>query len=547
MTTTPQFCPVGKQVDVCESEATALLVLGGAGTGKTVTAAAAARAHLLRRDAAATARAARDRVLFLTFSRTAVTQILSRSKGILRDVADRVDVLTFHGLAWQLLCDFGRYIGHRERPTLRGEAENKLFQKDPNVLSYQDLLPEALKVLRLPQIGPLAQRRWSLVVCDEFQDTDSEQWTLLELLTACGNRLLLLGDPNQMIYDKLPGRTGVGPERLAVALNRPGAVQITLPLGSYRDPTQLLPTVAQAVHQRNFTHPSLAEAVTNGRLRIITGIDEQPAIDEVAAAIGENREHGAHTIGIFLHGNEPTATMSAALTERGVDHVAVGLAESYGEALNTFTAMLQFAAGTITWNHVLVRMAVFYTSTVRSKNAPNLAVAIGTGQASGLLATRLDELRTALSDAADLDTAAHIATTAWPALGLDRGHRQWHRAAAEVTRLITLSGHALDAVTRQVETIRLESFTDVDAGDHAAIQVMNLHQTKGREADAIIAVFHPNDYHGNETEPFDSASRLLYVVLTRARHRVTLLLPTNPHPLVAPFTTLPTDHETLTT
>lgn len=538
MTTTHRFRPIGKQRDVRDSKAPTLLVLGGAGTGKTVTAAAAARAHLLRRDADAPVGAARDRVLFLTFSRTAVTQILARSKGILRDVADRVDVLTFHGLAWQLVCDFGRYVGHSERPTLRGEAESKLFQEDPTVLSYNDLLPEALKILRLPHIGPLAQRRWSLVVCDEFQDTDSEQWTLLERLTEVDNRLLLLGDPNQMIYDKIPGRKGVGPERLAAAVARPDATQIPLPLGSYRDPTQLLPTVAEAVRQRDFTHPSLAEAVANGRLRIVTGVDAHPAVDEVCAAIDESREQGANTFGIFLHGNEPTAAMSAALTERGVDHVAVGLSESYGEALSTFMMMMQFAAGMTAWDNVLVRMAVFYTSTARSKYAPELAFIIGRGQAEGLLATRLDELRVALSDAPDLDAAAHIAATGWPTLGLNRGHRQWRRAAAEVIRLMAVSGHVLDAVSRQVETMRMESFTDVDAGDQAAVQVMNLHQTKGRESDAIVAVFRPNDYYGNESEPFESASRLLYVALTRARQRVSLLLPNSPHRLVAPFVAL---------
>ena len=76
MTMTRRFSPIGKQRDVRDSEAPTLLVLGGAGTGKTVTAAATARAHLLRRDADAPAGTARDRVLFLTFSRTAVTQIL---------------------------------------------------------------------------------------------------------------------------------------------------------------------------------------------------------------------------------------------------------------------------------------------------------------------------------------------------------------------------------------------------------------------------------------------------------------------------------------
>jgi DNA helicase-2/ATP-dependent DNA helicase PcrA len=42
--------PKGKQVDIITSTAPVLIVLGGAGTGKTTTAVAAARAHLEAAD-----------------------------------------------------------------------------------------------------------------------------------------------------------------------------------------------------------------------------------------------------------------------------------------------------------------------------------------------------------------------------------------------------------------------------------------------------------------------------------------------------------------
>jgi DNA helicase II / ATP-dependent DNA helicase PcrA len=538
MSTISGFRPTSWQRAVRDGEAPTLLVLGGAGTGKTVTAAAAARAHLMRRDATAGGGASRDRVLFLTFSRTAVSQILNRSKGVLGDVADRVDICTFHGLAWQLIRDFGRYIGCGARPSLRGEAESKLLKADPTVLSYDDLLPEALKVLTVPHIGSLTQRRWSLVICDEFQDTDDQQWKLLESLTETGNRLLLLGDTNQMIYDSFLGWKGVGPQRLAAARARPGIRTIDLPLGSHRDPTQLMPTVGEAARLRNFSHPSFKHAIAAGRLRILTGIDDDPAVDAVCEAIHASRQKGARTFGIFVHGNEPTASLSAALTEKGLDHVTVGLSESYGEALKAFIMMLRFATGQATWDDVLVRLAVFYTSTIRSKQAPEIAFAIGQDRTVGLLGRRLAELRTELSQAHGIDTAAHTAATSWPQLDLHRGVRAWRRATAEVTRLVTTAGGevgALDAVQRQIDAIHAESLIEIDTGEKSPIQVMNLHQTKGREADAIIAVFRSADYHGKEQEPFEGASRLLYVVLTRARNHVTLLLPTSPHPLVAPF------------
>lgn len=51
------------------------------------------------------------------------------------------------------------------------------------------------------------------------------------------------------------------------------------------------------------------------------------------------------------------------------------------------------------------------------------------------------------------------------------------------------------------------SFTEIDAGDTAPVQVMNLHQAKGREADAVIIAFRNNDYHATAGEPFPTLSR----------------------------------------
>ena len=69
---------------------------------------------------------------------------------------------------------------------------------------------------------------------------------------------------------------------------------------------------------------------------------------------------------------------------------------------------------------------------------------------------------------------------------------------------------------------------------------MGLYQTKGREADATVIVLRSNDFYGPERyEPFESGSRLLYVVLTRARQKtVVLLLGENIRPLIAPLAKL---------
>jgi DNA helicase-2/ATP-dependent DNA helicase PcrA len=53
---------------------------------------------------------------------------------------------------------------------------------------------------------------------------------------------------------------------------------------------------------------------------------------------------------------------------------------------------------------------------------------------------------------------------------------------------------------------------------------MGLYQTKGREADATVVVLRSNDFYGTEPYPFPVGSRLLYVVLTRARNKTIMLL-----------------------
>jgi hypothetical protein len=55
------------------------------------------------------------------------------------------------------------------------------------------------------------------------------------------------------------------------------------------------------------------------------------------------------------------------------------------------------------------------------------------------------------------------------------------------------------------------------------VQLINLHQTKGPEADAIVILYGDDDSHGYDDEPFVEGSRLLYVILTRARTEVTVI------------------------
>ncbi len=526
-----------EQRQVVASREPTLLVFGGAGTGKTTTALWAARDELERPETPVY-----KRVLFLTFSRTAVAQIRSRAHGVLTGIGDRVEVLTFHGLAYRMVRDFGRFAGRGVgAPVVRGETAVKLLQRAPGDIEYDEFVPLALELLSGSAIGDLLADRWSLVVCDEFQDTDDAQWALLEFLGRTA-RLLLLADPNQMIYT-FRADEGVGPARLVLATARPGARTFTLPSASLRDPSQVLPSAAEAVRQRRFGAPVLADAVRAGRLLVYHEVDQDRLAEVVTEHITALGEQGCATVGVYAQRNTATAELSAGLTALGVEHAPVGFPEAYGEALSAMAAMLAFAAGAGEWDEVMLRFATFLTASDRGKSPPILAYAFADQQGlPGPVAARVDELRLGLSECDDvLGDGVILAARAWTHLLMTGGHRHWWRAAATFGAVVARAHGLGDVemtvarVDEEVIALRSASLVDLDAGDDAPVQVMNFTQTKGREADASVLVFRSDDWFGTAGEPFEEASRLLYVAMTRARQKVVVLLPPWPHDLVAPF------------
>ncbi|MHB8498968.1 MAG: UvrD-helicase domain-containing protein [Acidimicrobiales bacterium] len=529
------------QQDVADQTRPTALVLGGAGVGKTTTALWAARRELT--DHGHRIRPAPDhRSLFVTFSRTAVAQIRRRAGGVLTGIADAVEILTFHGLAYRLLCAFGSFVGIDGTPTLAGEARGRLVEPDEaeTQLTYNDLIPGALRLLETP--GPIAEivkARWSLVICDEFQDTDEEEWKLLQILGSKA-RLLLLADPNQMIYTF---KDGVSEARLDAARARPGFVEHTLPPGSHRDPTQVLPDAAVDVRWRRFDAPAVRRAVEDSRLVVYAHVSDgdDDRAESIGAEVARLRGMGHATIGIYAKTNNDAAGLSAALTEIGVEHVPIGFSEAYGESVSAMVDMVRYARGDAEWVDVRTALGVTLTASVRGSKAPPLAVAIRDDEGlPGQLELRLQSLRGDLDAAGDdLGRATIAATCSWQLLSLASGRRAWSRAARTFTSLSArsqrLGADPVGNLVSAAQGMRNASFVELDSGDSGAIQLMNFHQTKGREADAVILSFSSADYYGRGGEPYDEASRVLYVSMTRARRRVLVMLPSDPHPLVAPF------------
>lgn len=527
------FEPTAGQRFVIDSTQPLLVVLGGAGTGKTTTACAAARAHLERQETP-------DRVLFLSFSRASVSRVLQRARGVIGPWASHVEVTTFHALAWSVVRRFGPILGH-QNPTLRPPAYHRLLN-DPDSLEYDDLIPLALDVMQASEaVRRHMQRRWGLVIVDEYQDTDDLQARLVEAISPRSRRIFR-GDPNQCIYT-FRSADGVRAERIeeaALAAGAEGVVQ--LPPASHRDPTGLIPAIAQAIMLREFEHDAIKEGLRSDRLVVESVVEPDDEAEAVAVCVRALIEENL-SVGIYCHHNDMLASLSDRLQDEGIDHDIAGLSDALSLALLAQVEMCAYAGEQSEWSQVLQSLAVFVASAHRGSQVPPLARNILRG-GSGALARSLQALQASLDDTS-FEVAVTVAAAAHSDVGLPNKAKAWKQASALLrpmaarARRISDTRRAVLALAQDAAGAASGLLTDI-ADDPGDVQLMNLHQTKGREADATIVVLRATDFFGNnERHPYVNTSRLLYVVFSRARHRVVLLLVGRGHPAqVAPLASL---------
>jgi exodeoxyribonuclease V beta subunit len=80
-------------------------------------------------------------------------------------------------------------------------TELEVRKRRAGVFTYDDMLSRLARAVE-PKGSAAAERmraRWSVVLVDEFQDTDPVQWAVLEHAFSGHARLVLIGDPKQAI------------------------------------------------------------------------------------------------------------------------------------------------------------------------------------------------------------------------------------------------------------------------------------------------------------------------------------------------------------
>jgi DNA helicase-2/ATP-dependent DNA helicase PcrA len=328
-----------------------LLIVAGAGTGKTMTLAARV-AHLIRSGVPP------DRILLLTFSRRAARAMLARAARLTDGPeAERVWGGTFHAVGNRLLRLAGRPLGlapdftvldqadaadvmnllreelgfaQRDRrfprkdtlaaiysrtvnagerltevlarhyPWCREEAGpiRDVFRaytdrkRAQNVLDYDDLLLFWKALATSQQTGPALAERFDHILVDEYQDTNALQADILEGLRPPRTRrnLTVVGDDAQAIYGF---RSATVRNILEFPERFPGTTIVRLEQ-SYRSIPPILALSNAVIARSPQRHEKTLWSARRGERRptLHTCLDEAEQCEAVCASVLGHREEG---------------------------------------------------------------------------------------------------------------------------------------------------------------------------------------------------------------------------------------------------------------
>ncbi len=558
----------GPRLVVCETRRAIIdneghiLVTGGPGCGKTTVA-------LLKAKAAVQSLGPGQSVLFLSFSRAAVQQVRDRTRDILsRSERDRIEISTYHLFCLRLIETHGCLLNGLA-PRILYPAEERLRKStDPDgwpaerdrlaseegLYAFDLFAPVAASLIgRSSAVRQLVASRYPLIILDEFQDTNDDQWGLMRTLSdVC--QLACLADPDQRIF----GYQGnIDPERLAILRRELDPASFDLGAENHRSPRGDILRFANAVlHKRPLPKSKSVRVIR------VSPRGDGWAIGPHAAVrwlLGQLQKGGVEdpSIAVLSRTNKSVARLSEVMRRENV-YKETALAPLQHQVIwdaELSTAAGQVIASIMEWPGLPWREGALQTLELvehywRLKHGEQpsqkaLGLAEDFAQAAGAVQRRerirkkaprllaaaaeqqiaftgspLDDWREARAVVSDIPALTEIVD----ASRMLRLFRATDRLAAGFQGLWLAQESYAGAAGWLKRTVERERLIESERPPRGCV-LMNMHKSKGKEFDAVVIAERPYRPVIASGRGEAESRRLLRVAITRARHQVIITRP----------------------
>jgi DNA helicase II / ATP-dependent DNA helicase PcrA len=429
-----------------------------------------------------------------------------------------------------------------------------------NALDYDDLLMVPVRLLNdNAEVLARYQRYYEHILVDEFQDTNTAQYSLLQLLAQKHRSLYVVGDPDQGVY-RWRGADYRNVHRFQKDYPDAGVFLLE---ENYRS-TQLILDAAMGVIDR---HPGrtrkqlFTQRQGGAQLYAHEAYNEQEEAQFVVDTIAELVRSGDFAPGdcaVMYRTNAQSRAVEEAFLHAGLPYKLVGAQRFYGrKEIKDIVAYLRVVhnpADSVSLLRVI-------NTPPRGLGAKTLELLTSTAGAAGVPATSV--LRDLGTNGAKSPFAAHLGGKAGAGLaGFGQLLERWQQAKGELSveqlfqRVVDEVGYAdfvndgteegmerwanvleLRAVAAEspetglgefLEQVALVSDQDTLAEEAQAPTLLTLHAAKGLEFPVVFIVgldegILPHQRSFEDPEAMHEERRLMYVGMTRAKDRLYLL------------------------
>lgn len=536
-----------------------VIVSAPPGTGKTTVA-------LLKAAQDASSLNPRQKVLFLTFSNSAVESItLTRTRVLGKTLmSGKLKITNFHQFALELLQSYGGAAGFGS-PLRIVDKLTELYLSNfetgdtakKGYISFDEFVPSLNSIFQLNNsLQQVIASLYPIIIVDEFQDTDSGQWELIKRIGAEA-KIICLGDPDQMIYEW----RGASAERFNEFRSwKPTAVVQPLDLeqNCHRFSSQKIIQIARLL-RNNETLPSWV----NQRSEVVHlagWYNKNQCKAELVSFIHRVRSGGAKTIAVLCRSNDTARKVSSWLKDSTVGgHCAVAMPHYFQTperhmevAIAILRALALFIDSAAYNNSGDIIKALHWLGLIpvalSNRNPPGNN-RITAQNKLWTLANRLANNQPVPSNLSRFTNQIHqiVYSYLWPAQSAVELYEKvldLPYISSFVRDAEELLGSAIRQLCARFSFMGTEDRmrTHIDMADSIAaayhaershgkpkpLTVMTMHQAKGREYDAIIFMYSAFGRTPSNAQEADAEYRLYYTAVTRAKHRVLLLVQHRP-------------------
>jgi DNA helicase-2/ATP-dependent DNA helicase PcrA len=598
-----------------------LLLLAGAGSGKTNVVTHRV-AHLVGSKCIDP-----ERVLAVTFTNKAAKEMRERVASLAgKNKTERIQISTFHSLCCRILRADIEHLGYKRNfsiygasdqlrlirdlmndikadhglkpdailwkisdaknsllppekfgPFMRGDLIGEMAQKvypeyqkslkSYNAVDFDDLIMLVVRLFEeFPEVQARYQERFQYIMVDEYQDTNTAQFTLMQRLAGKWNNFCVVGDDDQSIY----GWRGADPGNiLDFEKNFAGAHVIKMEQ-NYRSTVNILNAANKVIeHNQKRKEKALWTAGAEGeKIGVVNCIDAEDEARAVIERINHNvrtKKMAYKSHAILMRTNAQTMVFEQELRFAEVPYVLIGGQQFFDrKEVKDAIAYLLFMVNS--YDEVNLLRILNYPRRGIGRTTADLLIRTSVTSKDSLWqvirrARMIDGINAKAADALEKFVSliekhkrwfrggGHLSRTAkdfFAAIGLEDELRRDPDSREKIERRIENVQEVVNALASYEErdgkpTLSgfLEKIALLDRDEPGtdskekklakdAVVLMSLHSSKGLEFPHVFLPgfeegFLPHKKTVSEGVDVDEERRLCYVGITRAREKLTIL------------------------